>query len=391
MAPVGEIQVVVGRQHRRDVRSAELAGQLRAAARRHDPAGVDELVRGVEELEPVQKEGPLLRIEQREALVEQHLPDIGFHLGEVGVEGAVEGEVLPEPPAHVAAQLAVRAIVIPAPAQLADAVDPSGGAGCHLEHQPALQPAQADERAALRQKVGTGPDRRRPGVLVARVLHSTQHVDAPGLLVAVLIAQALERNPDLDLVAALVHPAARLEDVIGIEVDVAVERAHAPESAAGRGGAARAPAERRAARAVLLHAERVNAEQERDLPVVVGVEEDLDVIFAADIVAVGVGGADHVAVQLPGDDAEVDRVAPVPDPDFGGLFGGPAVDRLILGEVGEARGLGPGRLVETAVDGDGRVDSGDLHADPPGPAAEAGGVLGGGQDEQRCKEHGAEI
>ncbi len=75
-------------------------------------------------------------------------------------------------------------------------------------------------------------------------------------------------------------------------------------------------------RAVLLHAEGVHAEEEGPPPVVVSVEEDLDLVVAADVVAVGAGGADHVAVGLVRPDAEVDRGGAVPHEHLGLLLGG---------------------------------------------------------------------
>jgi hypothetical protein len=242
--------------------------------------------------------------------------------------------------------------------------------------------------AGLAEEAGVGPHGGCPSVLEAGVLHPPEHVDAPHLLPAFLVAEALEGDADLHLVAVVHQAAARLEHVVGVEVHRAVERVDAREAAAGGGAAAGAAAELVAAGAVLLHAEGVDAEQEGQAPVVVGVEQDLDVILGCDVVPVGPGGAHHVAVQFAGPDAEVDGVGGVPDQHLGGLGGGPPVHGLVLGEVGEARGPGPHRLVEHAVDGDGRLDPGDADLDPVLPAAEhEGGVLQRDEREEGGQEH----
>src|SRR2546430_3743843 len=53
---------------------------------------------------------PLLRIEQREALVDRHLADVGLDLREVRVGGGGEAQALRDPPAHGAAQLGGAAV-----------------------------------------------------------------------------------------------------------------------------------------------------------------------------------------------------------------------------------------------------------------------------------------
>src|SRR5438445_304941 len=69
-----------------------------------------------------------------------------------------------------------------------------------------IQAGRLDEKARV------GADRGGPGFFVARVLHRPHDLEAPVLGVGALIAQALERDPHLHLVAPLVHPAARLVD-----------------------------------------------------------------------------------------------------------------------------------------------------------------------------------
>jgi hypothetical protein len=58
----------------------------------------------------------------------------------------------------------------------------------------------------------------------------------------------------------------------------------------------------------LLNTIGIYAEEKRDLPRVVGVKKDLDLILTVDIVAIGVCGAHDVAMYLTSPDPEVDRV-----------------------------------------------------------------------------------
>src|SRR5439155_948023 len=92
---------------------------------------------------------------------------------------------------------------------------------------------------------------------------------------AALIAQALERNPDLYLEAARRHTTLRFVDVIGIQIDDAVE-ATARISPAGRSG------DSFTAHTVLLRPERVYRKEQGAAAVEEGVEQDLDVVIGAD-------------------------------------------------------------------------------------------------------------
>ena len=107
--------------------------------------------------------------------------------------------------------------------------------------------------------------------------------------------------------------------------------------------------------AVGLDAERVDDEDEGAVALVEGVEVELDVVVAADAVAVGERRG-HRARLGEGADAEVDGVGGVPDAHLGGVGRGPAVDRLVEREAVEDGGAGPGGFVEAAVDDDGRLD-----------------------------------
>ena len=111
--------------------------------------------------------------------------------------------------------------------------------------------------------------------------------------------------------------------------------------------------------AVLLHAERVDAEDERAPPVVEGVEVDAHPVVVADVVALGHGGAHRARHRVVREDADVERVRGEPDEHLGPLARRPAVCRLVLREPAEARGLQPRRLVEAAVDDGLFLDTGD--------------------------------
>jgi hypothetical protein len=369
------------------VGAAHLAGQLHAEVGVADAARVDELVRRVELLEAVEEERPLLRVEESEALIEQDLPDVGLDLREVRLPGAVEAEVLRDPPACVEAQL--RDAVVRPPRGVAAAVEPLRAERRQLQHQPAVQVVEALERAGLAEERRAGADHGSPRVLEAGVLDPAQDVDAPGLLPALLVAQALERDPDLDFIAAGDEAAARLEDVVRVQVHVPVEEVE-PDAAPAPGHPAGAAGELIAAGAVLLDAERVDAEEEGAPPVVVGVEEDLDVVVAADVVAVGARRADGVAVGLVRADPEPDGVGGVPDEDLGVVLRRAAVHGLVLGEAGEARGLRPHRLVEHPIHAGGCREPGDGDGELPVAAAEgAAGVRDGRRhDGEEGEEHG---
>ena len=149
--------------------------------------------------------------------------------------------------------------------------------------------------------------------------------------------EALERNPHLDHVSRVGQHPLRLVDEIRIPIHVAAAEV------AGGGAGAFAPD------AVVLHAERVDAEEEGAAAVVEGVEVDGDVVVVADVVAVGHAGVDGAGLAVMGHDAEVDGGRAVPDQHVGPLLRRPAVHRLVLGKAAESGGLGPGGLVEAAI------------------------------------------
>ena len=96
-------------------------------------------------------------------------------------------------------------------------------------------------------------------------------MDAPVLLLRRLVADALEWNADLDLVAARGDVAFRLEDVVGIEVGRLAALRQATEAATGSARALRQGA-------IQLDAQRVSTKHERLAAIVIGAEEDDDVV-----------------------------------------------------------------------------------------------------------------
>ncbi|OLC98218.1 MAG: hypothetical protein AUJ00_00045 [Gemmatimonadetes bacterium 13_1_40CM_3_70_6] len=208
----------------------------------------------------------------------------------------------------------------------------------------------------------------------------------PVLRIGALVAQALERDADLDLEAPRRHVAARLIHEIGVQVDGRVE------AAAGAGAARRAGVHAVAPHAVLLDAERVHGEEQGTAVVVVGVEQDVDAVVAVDVVAVGERRAHHGAVRLEGAHAEVDRVGRVPDEHLRRVGGGARVHRPVFGEAGEHRGLLPHRLVEAAVDRDRGVDAREADVEPARAAVVDGARIAGRlQQQEQGGEHVTKI
>ena len=205
--------------------------------------------------------------------------------------------------------------------------------GIQIEDQPAAQIGQALEPARLgeeRRRIALG---RRPTVFDALLRGHARDVDAPVLLRLRLIAQALERDAHLDVVAALGDTALRLED----EVLTVIRRL----AAAGRRGAARAFREG----AVELDAERVHAKHQRLARVVIGTEEDDHVIVGLDAIAIGQRRANG-AGRRRGANAEMNRGRRIPHEHVGGVIGRRAIDRRIARKPREHRGLRPHRLVQ---------------------------------------------
>src|SRR5439155_6700494 len=105
-----------------------------------------------------------------------------------------------------------------------------------------------------------------------------------------------ERDTYLDLVPPIGHVAARLVDVVRVEVDGGVE------PAAGARTAGRARAHAIAPHTVFLNTQRIHREHRGPPVVEIRVEQDLDAVVGVDVVAVGERGPHHVPVRFVGAD-----------------------------------------------------------------------------------------
>jgi hypothetical protein len=126
------------------------------------------------------------------------------------------------------------------------------------------------------------------------MLHAPDDVDAPALRLRLLVADTLEGNADLDLVPVFREPSLRLELMIGVEIGSLPVGKHP----------------------VALHAKRVDGEEVCAPAVVERVEEELNVVVAADAVAIGVRRV-HRAVRLERADAYEHRVVGIHHQHFG--------------------------------------------------------------------------
>src|SRR5690606_34965434 len=145
--------------------------------------------------------------------------------------------------------------------------------GLQLGDHPAVDVVDSRDAAGLPQERCIGAAHIGPGVLVAGAAGGALDIEAPGHLAATTTpAQRLERDPDLGLPAERGKLAIALPDEIGVAV-----------------GGARAEARRETtfgADTIVLHAERVDPEEVGPALVVEGVEEQRDLVVAADVVAV---------------------------------------------------------------------------------------------------------
>src|SRR4029079_14446127 len=138
-----------------------------------------------------------------------------------------------------------------------------------------------------------------------RALDAADDVKAPVLGGRRLVAQALERNADLDLVPEVGQMSLRVEDEIGAEVCRRAPAGHAAEP----GARSISPFHESA---VHLDAERVDAEHARLPAVVERGEEELDPVVVVHPIAIPERRA-HAAGGRMGAHAEMDRRRGIPD------------------------------------------------------------------------------
>ena len=182
-----------------------------------------------------------------------------------------------------------------------------------------------------------------------------RNVEPPILGIAGGKLDAPKRNPDHDLVA------------VGRQVPLGL--VHEVRTQVSRGCARlvrnTVPARQCRAlgdRAVGLHAEWIDGEDERLTRVDERTDNDVDVVVAADVVPVGECDV-YRAVRLERADAEIQGGRRVPDEHLRGIHGWLAIDRRVLRESGEHGGLLPDRCAQRAVDRYRLVDP--WHLDQP--------------------------
>jgi hypothetical protein len=141
------------------------------------------------------------------------------------------------------------------------------------------QVVQPAERAFLSEKTGVRPADIGPGIGVAGPLDHARDVEAPALRTASRVAQALERDPQLDLVTLPGDPALGLPGEVRVRIGTAGnEAADLPCPFTSD--------------PIALNTERVHPEEERPSSIVEGVDVQHHVVVVVDVVAVGNGGTD---------------------------------------------------------------------------------------------------
>ena len=281
---------------------------------------------------------------------------VHLDLREVGVVGEVRGQVLGESVLDV--DTAVRVAIVryrgrdgPVGVERADRV------GLDLERAAVAGHLQADEGAGHREaelsRPGRDRHRRQIRLLVVRS-DVPAELDAPHLVHAGPEAEGLERNLHLDRPAAVEAAGAHVPD--GIPVGVGVPLV-----------------------GDLLIAEPpdgIDAEGEAVPVVVEGVEDDDEPVVVDELERVPlhlVGDPRRLGNRLVDAGPHVDRLVVEEDPGVGRLRGrGPLVGRL-LDEIAERLDGGVDRLVEHAVQLQGRVEADGAHRRPPVGVAGDGG------------------
>ena len=195
----------------------------------------------------------------------------------------------------------------------------------------------------LRQKTRTGAHRRRPRFLEAARLHRARHIQLPFLLGTGTIAQTLERNFDFNFVAVVGQMPLRFPDVVGCQVGGFTRFGRIREEGATGGVAARLNQH-----TIALNADRIDAKHQCLPTVIVGAEEELNVVVLRDLVAISECVA-HRSRRSVRADADVQRGRRIEDKDFGAVARGNAIGRIELREASEQCRFAPHRFVEHSV------------------------------------------
>src|SRR5204863_7455695 len=135
-----------------------------------DTTCIDEVLGHLKQLAAFQEERPLLRKEQRLTRIERELARVRLDLRKVRLDRAVEGEVIRDAPADVAAHLRVSHVVPIAPGESGSTARFPGGLRVQVHHETAMHPTQANQVARLPDERRAGAARREPGVFEAGVL-----------------------------------------------------------------------------------------------------------------------------------------------------------------------------------------------------------------------------
>jgi len=200
--------------------------------RRH-VAGEDRLERGGEEVGTLEEEGTLLRVEEREPLVDVELERVGFDLREVGVDRGVEDQVRRHPPGGGETEIGLYAARFEAVG--CGFRPPVGALGgdrrIELDGVTGSEAREAGDERELADGAGAVPVLRLARELIAEVARpDPDEGDAPGLdPVALREAERGERDPHLYLVAGRGEAPGRCPDRVPgrILAAAAAEHAHA--------------------------------------------------------------------------------------------------------------------------------------------------------------------
>ena len=255
------------------------------------PVGSGELERP----HPLHEERPLLRVEDRKALVHLHLEGVALHLAEVGVDRALDRGRRREPVLDREPGVRFRVGGTEGVGAHPRLVPRVGGARDHLEGERLLHVVERHGGVALDEALA-GRDVG-PGGRHSETAHATPEQDAHPDLAAALEANGGEGQPDLDVVPLGRPPARALPHPVG--------------------GRVLARARRR--QDVGLHAGGVDEEIVRALAVADRVEAQAHPVVVPELVATAERAADlgRLGVQAP--EGEVDRPVVVRDPDLRGL------------------------------------------------------------------------
>ena len=298
-------------------------------------------------LRVLEEERPLLGEEDREP-GQVDLLLVGLDLREVGVDRRVERQVGAHAPLDVQPDITRevdligehRPVVVARP----------GHVGRELHIAPDRQ-AEAVELAGHRDALKgiTTRDRRKIDlfVLVPDVAHD---IDAPRAVCPRAVPQGFQRDGELGFPAAFGD--VRAHSPVGIPV-----RVECPQLAALRSGAAggdKGIARRLALShhlAVVLDPERVGPEDERVLPVVERIEEDLERIGFGEVgIPAALADDNRVGRRVVADNPNVESAAIDEEPELGALGSGLAFVRLLLGEGAERLRERPDGFVDAPVD-----------------------------------------